>query len=539
MSGPACDPSERLLPHSAESERAVLGAIILDNSLMQQAADLLRPEDFYIRAHYFIFRAMLSMSERAVPLEPILLGEELKRAGTFEQAGGLAFLSELTHGLPRMADLTRYADVVRQMSARRALRKAADKIDSEASEGGEAIEDTLDRAERAITAIRDGYTSMVGKSRFSLTTSFDQFMSTDFADGEVIAWEACRGEIALIQSKTNRGKSTLMRNAALQLATGGAFPPLVERGEPRRVMLLNLEGSGGRFQSDLRVMTRDFTPEEIDLLRANFFPVHRPLLPDGQLSLSRHMRVLERDARKLRVDVIIIDTASKAFAIRNENDNAEIANYVMKPLDDLACRLNCLVALSHHIGKDRSEEGATREQAHRGRGASAWADFSASIFNLEADQRDKNRATLICGKRKNGEDYERVLRLNRETRWFEATDETPAKPVTNDDLVLEAMRAAGRAQVATGEVVGALAGKMSRNTAMNCLNRLADLGRVAKVRQGWWSLVGVCPTCTASLEAWATCANCGAGEQTFVGFGGGEKSSLSPNGNGAKGGAHV
>ncbi|MGI8997988.1 MAG: DnaB-like helicase N-terminal domain-containing protein, partial [Pyrinomonadaceae bacterium] len=55
---------ERPLPHSAESERAILGAIILDNGLVNQAIELLKPEDFYVRAHQLVFRAMLSMSER-------------------------------------------------------------------------------------------------------------------------------------------------------------------------------------------------------------------------------------------------------------------------------------------------------------------------------------------------------------------------------------------------------------------------------------------------------------------------------------------
>jgi hypothetical protein len=231
---------------------------------------------------------------------------------------------------------------------------------------------------------------------------------------------------------------------------------------PRKVLLLNLEGSGGWFQSDLRVMTRHFTEAERRLTRGNFSPTHAPMTRDGLLSLSRHMRTLEREALKHQVDVIIIDTASMAFDIRNENDNAEVANHVMKPLVNLACKLNCVIILVHHIGKAKSEDGQTREQAHRGRGASAWADFSISIFNLEADAKDQNHATLTCGKRKDGERYERVLRLDRETRWFMVTDEASPKPLTNDDLVLEAMHTLGRKEMQTAEFEMALTGKVKR-----------------------------------------------------------------------------
>jgi hypothetical protein len=278
------------------------------------------------------------------------------------------------------------------------------------------------------------------------------------------------------------------------------------------VLLLNFEGSAGWFQSDLHVMTRDFTGEEIELLRRNFLPTHAPLLQGEPLSLSRHMRVLESAVRRVGgVDVLIIDTASAAFSLRNENDNAEVANFVMKPLMKLARRLNCLVVLIHHVGKAKAEEGAAREQAHRGRGASAWADFSTSIFNLDADPHDKERVTVTCGKRKNGGDYERVLRLDRQRRWFKATDETPAKPVTNDDLVLEAMQAIGSREMQTAEIIKALAGRVKRRTVMDCLNRLNQAGKIENTERGWWGLTKICANCATPYRGLHNCTNGGNG----------------------------
>src|ERR1044072_8801952 len=87
---------ERPLPHSAEAERAILGAIVLDNQLVNQAIELLRPEDFYVRAHQFVFRAMIALSERGSEINPILLGEELRRAGALEQGGGVALITEMS-----------------------------------------------------------------------------------------------------------------------------------------------------------------------------------------------------------------------------------------------------------------------------------------------------------------------------------------------------------------------------------------------------------------------------------------------------------
>ncbi len=507
LTEPLCVP-ERSLPHSAESERAILGALIINNSLAAEASVRVQPSDFYIVQHRRIYEAMLELFKRGAELNPILIGEELRASNLLEFVGGVSTISNLNNGMPHLSNIASYVEVMREKAALRQIIKTADKLSSEACAGEDLSSSILSRAEQDLAEINTCSSSETHKA---FITSFAELMKTDFDDGEMIAGHACRGEILLVQSVTNHGKSTMIRNLSLALATGGQFLPLAERSPARKVILLNMEGSGGRFQSDLRLMTHDFTDDEIELVHENFSPTHAPGVGDEPLSLSRHMKILETHARRTGADVIIIDTASAAFSLRSENDNSEVANSVMKPLIKLARRLNCLIILIHHIGKAKLEEGQTREQAHRGRGASAWGDFSTSIFNLEADPKDKNRIVLTCGKRKDGEGYESVLRLNRESRWFEATDEPMSKPVTNDELVIKAMQASGRTEMATAEIVAALDGRMSERTVKSCLSRLADLGKAISERRGFWSLtsfvqvvqplIGDCTSCTNPHEA--------------------------------------
>jgi replicative DNA helicase len=146
---------ERPLPHSADAERAILGSIILDNSLVNQAIELMRADDFYVRAHYHVFRAMISMSERGAEINPILLGEELRREGVLEQVGGISFISELTYGLPHFTNVAAYAKVVREKSLMRQLVKVANKITSEALEEEDEAQLILDHAEQMIFALAD------------------------------------------------------------------------------------------------------------------------------------------------------------------------------------------------------------------------------------------------------------------------------------------------------------------------------------------------------------------------------------------------
>lgn len=330
-----------------------------------------------------------------------------------------------------------------------------------------------------------------GSSSPSFITSFADFMSRQFNDGEEIAFHAYRGEIVLIQSVTNHGKTSLCRNAALALATGGEFAPVVCKGKSRKVLLLNLEGSGGRFQADLEVMTRDFTSSEIELLRANFFPTHAPVIDDELLSLSRHMDKLEKDARKHDVDVIIIDTASAAFSIRNENDNAEVANNVMKQLRNLARKLNCVVVVVHHIGKSRSEEGNSREPAHRARGASAWGDFATSIFNLEASPEDKSRVRLTCAKRKDGDNYAVMMKLSQDKRWFAMTEDKPPIITTSYEKTVQSIAR----ETTTAEAIkaGHQLGIAERTTSQN-LKDAVKKGQLRKVKHGVYAPIETAAT---------------------------------------------
>src|SRR5678810_1337538 len=104
-------PFERALPNSAEAERAILGAVLLDNGLISQAIEQLRPEDFYIPSHRRIFMAMIALFERGAEINPILIGEELRKENSLESVGGFTSINNLTYGLPHSTNIIHYAQV--------------------------------------------------------------------------------------------------------------------------------------------------------------------------------------------------------------------------------------------------------------------------------------------------------------------------------------------------------------------------------------------------------------------------------------------
>lgn len=126
------NPFDRALPSSVEAERAILGAIILDNRLIDQAIALLKLDDFYIPSHRRIFVAMIELSETQSEINPILIGNLLRREHSLETVGGLSFITDLTYGLPHATNITHYAKIVRGKSLLRWIVKESARTMNEA-----------------------------------------------------------------------------------------------------------------------------------------------------------------------------------------------------------------------------------------------------------------------------------------------------------------------------------------------------------------------------------------------------------------------
>ena len=146
---------EKPLPSSADSERVILGAILLDNALIAQAVELLKAEDFYQPLHRRIFQAMTDLFERGERIDPILIGEVLKRYNQLDAIGGVATITNLTFGLPHFSDVQDYARVVREKSVVRNLIKVCNQITSEALAEEEEAQVILDHAEQMIFALAE------------------------------------------------------------------------------------------------------------------------------------------------------------------------------------------------------------------------------------------------------------------------------------------------------------------------------------------------------------------------------------------------
>lgn len=150
--------TDRSLPHSVDIERSILGVILLDNTTLHQALEVLSRDDFYLDAHRRIFDKMVALYEKDRPIDPVTLREELERSGELEQIGGVSFIASLMDGTPFLQNIEHYAKIVRDKSLLRRLIITSHQIISECFEQEEESDLILDKAERAIMEIADDQT---------------------------------------------------------------------------------------------------------------------------------------------------------------------------------------------------------------------------------------------------------------------------------------------------------------------------------------------------------------------------------------------
>jgi replicative DNA helicase len=127
-------------PWSCDAEQSLLGALMLDARGLSDVPTL-KAVDFYSPEHTAIFRAVQSLVAQRKPVDVVTVHDALEASG--QDCGGMAYLNQLAQSVPSMRGVTRYAEIVREHAARRALLAAAgDALDVARQKGnvGEALD---------------------------------------------------------------------------------------------------------------------------------------------------------------------------------------------------------------------------------------------------------------------------------------------------------------------------------------------------------------------------------------------------------------
>lgn len=358
--------SVKVPPHSVDAERSVLGGLMLDSRAWDQVADKLVEDDFYRSEHRLIFRAMARLMEDDQPIDVLTVAENLRERNEHDQVGGDVYLFELANNTPSIANITAYADIVRERSVLRQLINAANDIANNAfnAQGRDVVE-LLDAAERSVFSISEqgargsgpvNIKEYLAKTMDRIDTLFHSNnpitgMPTGYHDFDNMTSGLQPADLVIVAGRPSMGKTTLATNFAEHVAIKSRQPVVIFSMEmPGEAVVMRLLSSLCRIDQ-LRIRTGKLSDEDWPRISATVSMLSdAPLFIDDTPALSpAEMRARSRRLAKEhgQLGLIVVDYLQlMQVPGSSENRTAEISE-ISRSLKGLAKELHVpVVALS-------------------------------------------------------------------------------------------------------------------------------------------------------------------------------------------------
>jgi replicative DNA helicase len=437
---------ERPLPHNLEAERSILGAILLDNFALNAAVEKLKSEDFFLPQHRQIYERMVQLGEKQQAIDIVTLMEDLSRRGELESAGGIAYLSQLADGLPRVTNVDHYARIVKEKAVLRSLIHSAAAIQEQALAAGEDADVILDRAESVILGLaEDRIKSGLIGVRELVRDNFDRLnkiltdgkrvtgLATGYAnlDNETSGLQP--SELIILAARPSMGKTALALNIAENVAVRNRQPVAIFSLEmSKESLLVRMLASEARIDAHkFRTghMGRDDWGRIVTTLNVLS---DAPLWVDDSASstvmeMGAKARRLKRDRGLSLVLVDYLQLVVPTSTGRQSNRQEEVSG-MSRALKALAKELQVpVVVLSQLTRAPEREERKPQLSDLRESGAIEQdADMVLFInrpnfYKTDLPEEDRAKAELIIAKQRNGPTGNlNFVFLARHTRFEEA-----------------------------------------------------------------------------------------------------------------------
>lgn len=136
-----------------EAEKALLGSVIMRSEVMHEITDIIGEKSFYSNQHRIIWASIFELHTKNTPIDLLSLSSRLKEHNQLDQAGGMAYLTELINTVPSSTNAEHYADIVEKKHVLRELLRAAEQINGLGYEEESELHEILEKAEKALYAV--------------------------------------------------------------------------------------------------------------------------------------------------------------------------------------------------------------------------------------------------------------------------------------------------------------------------------------------------------------------------------------------------
>ena len=420
--------SLKIPPHSIQAEQSVLGGLMLDNETWDTVADRVGENDFYRKDHRLIFRTISELAEKQDPFDVVTLSESLDQLGELEETGGLAYLGTLAKNTPSAANISAYADIVRDRSVLRQLIHVGTGIsDTAFNTDGKATSELLESAERQVFEIAEqrqrgqgGFSSiknlladavdkieMLYEQEGSITGE-----STGFADFDDMTSGLQPSDLIIVAGRPSMGKTTFAMNIAENVAIKTDKPVAVFSMEmPGDSLAMRMMSSLGRIDQH-KVRTGKLDDDEWPRLTSaiNLLAETKLFIDDTAALTPTEVRArarrLTRDHGQL--GLIVLDYLQLMQSPSSGENRVQQISDISRGLKALAKELNVPVVALSQLNRNleqRPNKRPVMSDLRESGSIEQDADVIVFIYRDEVyneDSPDKGIAEIIIGKQRNG-----------------------------------------------------------------------------------------------------------------------------------------
>jgi len=413
-------------PQNIEAEQSIIGSILLENSAINSALEILSKNDFYSEAHRRIFGVIIELSEKNEPVDLITLSSALKDKNMLDSVGGTTYLASLVDSVPSAANIVHYAKIVKEKAVLRGLIGSATEIINSCYDTGSDVDEVLDKAEHSIfeiseNKVRPSFSPIREIVKDSFRSIEDLFARKQLITGVPTGFEKMddltsglqKSELIIIAGRPSMGKTAFALNIAQYAAMEEQIPAAI----------FSLEMS--KEQLAFRLLSSEAKVDSQRLRKGFLGETDWPKLTTAAGRLSEApifiddtpgITVLEMKAksRRLKADqglgLIIVDyiqlMRTGSYRESREQEISEISRYLKALAKELRVPVIALSQLNRKVEErpnrrpqmaDLRESGAIEQDAD----VIAFI-YRDEVYNKSDDNPDKGIAEIIIAKQRNG-----------------------------------------------------------------------------------------------------------------------------------------
>lgn len=435
----------KTLPAHTDAERAVLGALLLNDEYISTIAEIIVPDDFYSPSHKIIYQAIVDLGQKYKRIDIVTLQDELIKKDQLDAVGGIVYLVGLQEDIPSVGLIVQHATIIKEKSVlRQLISSAATIITNCYTQDQDSIDAVLDDAEKIIFNISNKRSSnsfiqldIWLKKTFQHLSDIKSHtkgitgIPSGFQHLDQMTSGFQNSDFVVLAARPSMGKTALAMGVALTAARNGfatGIFSLEMSAEQLTLRLLSAESGIGHHNIRNATISSD---EWVDLTNVAAQLAEMKLFIDDTAMLN--IMDLRAKARKLKAEhglqLLVIDYLQLLHSNKkHENRHQEVSD-ISRSLKALAKELNIpIIALSQlsravdsrmdkrPMLSDLRESGAIEQDADL-----IMFLYRDVVYNPEAE--NPALAELIIGKQRNGPTGTVYMNFIREiTKFEDATD---------------------------------------------------------------------------------------------------------------------